>query len=41
MKVKVNAIIILDVEALMADKDLKHIKDYTVCETFVVEQMII
>lgn len=37
MKIRVNATIITDVEALKADKDLNHFKDYATCETFIVD----
>ncbi|MGG1248342.1 hypothetical protein [Bacillus spizizenii] len=37
MKIRVNATIITDVEALKADKDLNHFIDYATCETFVVD----
>lgn len=37
MKIRVNATIITDVEALKADKDLNHFKDYAICETYVVD----
>lgn len=38
MKIRVNATIITDVEALKADKDLKQFKDYVIHETFIVDE---
>ncbi|MCY8960080.1 hypothetical protein [Bacillus atrophaeus] len=37
MKVKVNATIITDVDALKADKNLDHFGKYATCETYVVD----
>lgn len=41
MKIRVNATIITDVEALKADKDLKHFKDYVICELLLSMKIII
>lgn len=37
MKVKVNATIVMDIEALEADKNFEHFADYVISESYVVE----
>ncbi len=37
MKVKVNATIVMDIEALEADKNFEHFADYAISESYVVE----